>query len=297
MGDDARPDPGRHQVRDGAGCRTASFVVIDEIHTPDSSRYWYADGYAEASRARRGPASRSTRSTSDAGCRSAATTATVRHRRCPTRFAARPRSATSRPTSASPDTRSSPPPTSRRPEFDGVSAWCRPRSVGRPTRKSATYGPDPLQARISLHNLPPFLRRTVGANGESSRSRRRVGDRMAMKVAQTGVKRQAGYLYYLDKQGDVSRVVMARGGGSPRAHATREGRARWGEARGRVPLLHRQVGRRLPHQDGAARRRSAQEDRDPTSSAAPDHGTPQDHRSREEDHAPHHGARKTSRRR
>ena len=23
-------------------------VVIDEIHTPDSSRYWYADGYAEA---------------------------------------------------------------------------------------------------------------------------------------------------------------------------------------------------------------------------------------------------------
>ena len=35
----------------------------------------------------------------------------------------------------------------------------------------------------------------------------------AMKVAQTGVKREAGYLYYLDKQGDVSRVVMARGGG------------------------------------------------------------------------------------
>jgi phosphoribosylaminoimidazole-succinocarboxamide synthase len=25
-----------------------SIVVIDEIHTPDSSRYWYADGYAEA---------------------------------------------------------------------------------------------------------------------------------------------------------------------------------------------------------------------------------------------------------
>jgi phosphoribosylaminoimidazole-succinocarboxamide synthase len=24
------------------------FVVIDEVHTPDSSRYWYADGYAEA---------------------------------------------------------------------------------------------------------------------------------------------------------------------------------------------------------------------------------------------------------
>jgi phosphoribosylaminoimidazole-succinocarboxamide synthase len=23
-------------------------TVIDEIHTPDSSRYWYADGYAQA---------------------------------------------------------------------------------------------------------------------------------------------------------------------------------------------------------------------------------------------------------
>jgi len=27
---------------------SGNFVVIDEIHTPDSSRYWYADGYAEA---------------------------------------------------------------------------------------------------------------------------------------------------------------------------------------------------------------------------------------------------------
>jgi phosphoribosylaminoimidazole-succinocarboxamide synthase len=25
-------------------------VVIDEIHTPDSSRYWYAEGYTEALR-------------------------------------------------------------------------------------------------------------------------------------------------------------------------------------------------------------------------------------------------------
>jgi phosphoribosylaminoimidazole-succinocarboxamide synthase len=27
---------------------TGTLVVADEIHTPDSSRYWYADGYAEA---------------------------------------------------------------------------------------------------------------------------------------------------------------------------------------------------------------------------------------------------------
>ena len=31
-------------------------VVIDEIHTPDSSRYWYADDYEAPARARRGAA-------------------------------------------------------------------------------------------------------------------------------------------------------------------------------------------------------------------------------------------------
>lgn len=30
-------------------------VLIDEIHTPDSSRYWYVDGYAEAMAARKSP--------------------------------------------------------------------------------------------------------------------------------------------------------------------------------------------------------------------------------------------------
>ena len=35
---------------------------------------------------------------------------------------------------------------------------------------------------------------------------------MAEKVAQAGVKREEGYLYYIDKQGDVSRAKMARGG-------------------------------------------------------------------------------------
>lgn len=36
---------------------------------------------------------------------------------------------------------------------------------------------------------------------------------MATKVARAGVERESGWLYYLDKQGDVSRVRMARGGG------------------------------------------------------------------------------------
>jgi hypothetical protein len=37
---------------------------------------------------------------------------------------------------------------------------------------------------------------------------------MAQKIAKTGVKRQQGYLYFVDKQGDVSRAKMARGGRS-----------------------------------------------------------------------------------
>jgi hypothetical protein len=42
---------------------------------------------------------------------------------------------------------------------------------------------------------------------------------MADKVVKLGVKRTKGYLYYIDKQGDVSCAKMARGtkkGGSPK---------------------------------------------------------------------------------
>jgi len=35
---------------------------------------------------------------------------------------------------------------------------------------------------------------------------------MAEKVATCGVKKEKGYLYYLDKNGDVARSKMARGG-------------------------------------------------------------------------------------
>ena len=34
---------------------------------------------------------------------------------------------------------------------------------------------------------------------------------MAEKVKSAGIKREEGYLYYIDKQGDISRVKMARG--------------------------------------------------------------------------------------
>ena len=35
---------------------------------------------------------------------------------------------------------------------------------------------------------------------------------MPEKIEKVGVKRQDGYLYFIDKQGDVSRAKMARGG-------------------------------------------------------------------------------------
>lgn len=42
---------------------------------------------------------------------------------------------------------------------------------------------------------------------------------MAQKVAKVGVKKEKGYLYFVDKRGDVSCAKMARGskkGGSPK---------------------------------------------------------------------------------
>jgi 20S proteasome alpha/beta subunit len=35
---------------------------------------------------------------------------------------------------------------------------------------------------------------------------------MAEKVKKAGVKKKKGYLYYVDKQGDIAAVKMARGG-------------------------------------------------------------------------------------
>ena len=35
---------------------------------------------------------------------------------------------------------------------------------------------------------------------------------MAEKVAKVGIKKQRGYLYFVDKHGDISRAKMARGG-------------------------------------------------------------------------------------
>ena len=35
---------------------------------------------------------------------------------------------------------------------------------------------------------------------------------MAQRVEKVGIKKESGYLYFIDKKGDVSRAKMARGG-------------------------------------------------------------------------------------
>ena len=40
---------------------------------------------------------------------------------------------------------------------------------------------------------------------------------MAEKCAKVGVKKQSGYLYFVDKKGNVARAKMARGGGKHKA--------------------------------------------------------------------------------
>jgi len=43
---------------------------------------------------------------------------------------------------------------------------------------------------------------------------------MAKKVYKAGVKREKGYLYYIDKKGNICKVKMARGGSGGKGGAT-----------------------------------------------------------------------------
>ena len=45
---------------------------------------------------------------------------------------------------------------------------------------------------------------------------------MAEKVAKVGVKKQAGYLYFVDKKGNISRTQMQRGGGKHKGRGKKE---------------------------------------------------------------------------
>lgn len=48
---------------------------------------------------------------------------------------------------------------------------------------------------------------------------------MAEKVATVGVSKESGYLYFVDKQGDVSRAPMVRGGSSGKGGAEKVAKA------------------------------------------------------------------------
>jgi hypothetical protein len=56
-----------------------------------------------------------------------------------------------------------------------------------------------------------FSRSNQGFRGTDPGIRTEVKT-MAEKVQKVGVERVQGFLYYIDKQGDVSRAKMARGG-------------------------------------------------------------------------------------
>lgn len=43
---------------------------------------------------------------------------------------------------------------------------------------------------------------------------------MAVKVAKVGIKKEAGYLYFLDKDGDIAKTKMSRGRGTGAAKST-----------------------------------------------------------------------------
>jgi hypothetical protein len=44
------------------------------------------------------------------------------------------------------------------------------------------------------------------------------------KVAKVGVKKQSGFLYFIDKQGDISCAKMVRGGAKKKAKAKKAGK-------------------------------------------------------------------------
>ena len=68
---------------------------------------------------------------------------------------------------------------------------------------------------------------------------------MAEKVATVGVRKESGWLYYVDKNGDVSRAMMSRGG-RKKGRTKSEKVAKVGvQKRVRLPIFRRQKRRRF----------------------------------------------------
>lgn len=64
---------------------------------------------------------------------------------------------------------------------------------------------------------------------------------MAQKVAKVGVKKARGWLYFVDKQGDISRAKMARGGRKKKKKATKRK-----PAKRKKPASRKKPARRKP---------------------------------------------------
>ena len=66
----------------------------------------------------------------------------------------------------------------------------------------------------------------VDKQGDVSRASmargKKRGKSRAEKVAKAGVRKEKGYLYFVDKQGDVSRAVMSRGGRKRKSGSSRK---------------------------------------------------------------------------
>ena len=117
---------------------------------------------------------------------------------------------------------------------------------------------------------------------------------MATVVEKTGIKREKGWLYFLDKGGDVSRARMARGGGKAPKGREKVAKLRHRAGRG-LPLLHRQERSCLQGEDEALHgsQDGAQEAGTPQDDGA--HAAPRHAASRPRASRPRRRARKTAR--
>ena len=73
---------------------------------------------------------------------------------------------------------------------------------------------------------------------------------MAEKVAKVGVKKEAGYLYFVDKKGNVARARNGKGRQENEKAETAGCRQVRSEEAERLSLLHRQERRHFQSQDG-----------------------------------------------
>jgi hypothetical protein len=78
-------------------------------------------------------------------------------------------------------------------------------------------------AKVGIKKQKGFLY-FVDKQGDVSSARMARGDKKggsAKKVAKVGIKRQVGYLYFIDKHGDISCAKMVRGGTKKRKKTAR----------------------------------------------------------------------------